>query len=82
MTGYEPNYSAWVYSSKDDAMYPAEGVMPVGFLIKDGSRIGLTDDFPVVYNATTFCSSAFCRNLALASQECELSSLPSSYMSW
>lgn len=30
-------------------MYPAEKILPVAALIRDGSRIGLTDDFPVAF---------------------------------
>jgi hypothetical protein len=75
MTGYKPNYSAWVYLSKDEAMYPAEAILPVSALIKDGSRVGLTDDFPVVYAAigTKRSSLAFAAELAVASKTCESS---------
>jgi hypothetical protein len=47
MTGYKPKYSPWAYIGQDEVMYPAGGIVKVEVLIKDGSRIGLTDDFPV-----------------------------------
>jgi hypothetical protein len=72
MTGYKPNFSPWVYLSKDDVMYPAEKILPVAVLIKDGSRIGLSDGFPITYNngACSTCS-AFETDLYNGYQRCK-----------
>jgi hypothetical protein len=73
MTGYKPNWSPWVYLSKDDAMYPAENILPVILLIKDGSRIGLTDDFPIVHCVHASSCSTFEATLEEEYWRCESS---------
>jgi hypothetical protein len=74
MTGYKPISSPWVYLIKDDVMYPAEKIVPVMVLIEDGSRIGLTDGFPMAASnnagVCTSCST-FEANLAAGWWQCE-----------
>jgi hypothetical protein len=83
MTGYKPNSSPWVYISKDGAMYPAERIVSVMLIIKDGSRIGLTDNFPVANSASmggcTSCSP-FQTNLTNDYWRCESNPSCSAYV--
>jgi hypothetical protein len=73
MTGYKPNSSPWVHLIKEDVMYPGNKVLPVLALIKDGSRIGLTDDFPVAltYDDSCVSCSTFVTNLTAAYWRCK-----------
>ncbi|KAG9748177.1 hypothetical protein KCU73_g7158, partial [Aureobasidium melanogenum] len=48
MTGYKPISTPWVHLDTD-ALYPAQDILRMGLILKDGSRIGLKDDFPVAY---------------------------------
>lgn len=48
MTGYKPISTPLVHLDSD-ALYPAQDILQMAVFIKDGSRIGLTDDFPVAY---------------------------------
>ncbi|KAG9659507.1 MFS general substrate transporter, partial [Aureobasidium melanogenum] len=53
MTGYKPIYTPWLSFDSDDAMYDtgSSDVLKVDSIIKDGSRIGLTDDFPTSWDS-------------------------------
>jgi len=75
MTGYKSNSSPWLSLSGDDVKYPAETILPVWVLIKDGSRIGLSDDLPVSYQPV----SAFGRGIFVGYQQCKSSLLCSVY---
>jgi hypothetical protein len=81
MTGYKPNSSPWVHLIKEDVMYPGNKVLPVLALIKDGSRIGLRDDFPVAFTDDDSCvsCSAFVTNLTVAYWHCKSELLRSAY---
>lgn len=73
MTGYKTISTPWVNLINEDVMYPAEKIQPVMWLIKDGSRIGLTDDFPIAYNDFACWSSCtpFEANLTKAWVRCK-----------
>ena len=74
MTGYQPNSSPWVSLSNDEVMYPAQEFLPVMVLIRDGSRIGLKDGFPVAVSSRKgYCPSCnpFEANLAEGFWNCE-----------
>jgi hypothetical protein len=77
MTGYQIKSSPWVYLSENNTMYPAGNFVPVTVLVEDGSRIGLTDGFPVAHSYSGECPSCstFQASLAEGYWRCE-STLP------
>lgn len=80
MTGYKPISTPLVHLDSD-ALYPAQDILPMAVFIQDGSRIGLTDNFPVAYigDGCPKCST-FEYNLAENWWNCESKPLVSTHV--
>ncbi|KAG9603059.1 hypothetical protein KCU77_g2855, partial [Aureobasidium melanogenum] len=81
MTGYKPIYTPWLSFDSDDAMYDtgSSDVLKVQGIIKDASRIGLTDDFPTTWD--NHCLSPGCTNFVNnLSTAIDNSTMASAYM--